>query len=341
LVEESDHNGVDMSFGGSASYTQGQQSDRVQVPAWLQPFFDQGFGLAGDAKDTISSLGNQDNVADLNPDQLAALEGMRNFAGGAGGFIPTAQNTFLDAAQGVGTGFLDPGLQQRLSGEGFSLSDYIGEGRDAVNFTRTPEAREALMGTARGDYLFGGEGFDAAVDAAVRAAQPHIMSAFGGDAASVNSGLSQHAIGQSAVDAFASQYKGERANQLGAAESLESGGRADRSQYLGFGEAGANRARRGDELLANMTDAERRRQLGAAGALPDIGLLDQMTRMNIGDILQGQSQRELDRPMEDQLRVLTAMLQGIPNPASFFGNDSDFSQFGVKTSAGIGPGFGG
>jgi hypothetical protein len=306
------------------------QTNTVNVPDWLQPLVNQFTSGAGSAYSNLQHLSGQDNVADLNPDQLAALQGMRNFAGGDE-FLNTAQGTFLDAAQGVGTGFLDPALAERLSGEGFDIADYIGQGRDAVGFTETPGAREALNATARGDYLFGGEGFDAAVDAAVRAAQPHIMSAFGGDAASVNSGLSQHAIGQSAIDAFANQYGAERGRQLGAAESLESGGRADRSQYLGFGEAGANRARRGDELLAGMTDAERRRQLGAAGALPDIGLLDEEALMNVGNILQGQSQREIDRPMQDQIQLLMAAMQGLPI-SSFLGNtqQGEFSQYGAS-----------
>lgn len=326
-----------MSFEGSKGSETGSQRQQVDVPDWLQPFFNQGVGTAGDALAGLQETSNRDNFANLTPDQIAALQGMRNTAAGEGGFIPTAQDTFLEAASGVGTGFLDPGLQERLSGAGFDISDYIGEGRDAVGFTETPEAREALMATARGDHLFGGEGFDASVDAAVRAAQPHIMSAFGRSAGGAGSGLAQTAVGKSAIDAFASQYGQERNRQMGAAGTLEAGGRADRAQYLGFGESGANRARGGDELLAGISDNERNRRLAAAERLPDIGLLDENLRMRVGEIMQGQEQGELDRSQQDQLQLLMASLQGLPL-ADFFGQSGNYRQdtrdfgFGISES---------
>lgn len=321
-----------MEGGGSVSQTSGSDQNRVQVPAWLQPFFDQAVGSAGGALSGLDAASNRDNFANLTPDQLAAMQGMRDMAGGAGGFLPTAQNTFMEAAGGVGTGFLDPALQERLSGAGFDMGNYIGEGRDAVGFTETPEAREALMATARGDNLYGGKAFDASVDAAVRAAQPHIMSAFGKTAGGVGSGLSRTAVGQSAIDAFAGQYDQERNRQMGAAGTLEAGGRADRGQYLGFGEAGANRARRGDEMLAGISDTERNRQMRAAEALPGIGMLDENMMMQVGQMLQGQQQGELDRSQQDQLQLLMASLQGLPL-SDFFGSDRDYKQSTVEANA--------
>ncbi|MEQ8504582.1 MAG: hypothetical protein RIB80_04600 [Rhodospirillales bacterium] len=79
--------------------------------------------------------------------------------------------------------------------------------------------RDLTEATARGDFLFGGEGFDAAVDAAVRRAQPAILSSFGAAGRS-NSGLAQAAIAQQATDAFANQHQVERQRQLAAASSL-------------------------------------------------------------------------------------------------------------------------
>lgn len=88
-----------------------------------------------------------------------------------------------------------------------SAEDAIGEGGVI------PEVQENLLSTARGDFLYGGPGFDAAVDAAVRAAQPHILSRFG-RAGAGTSGLAQAALGKAAIDAFAGQYGTERGRQL-------------------------------------------------------------------------------------------------------------------------------
>lgn len=316
-----------MSLGGGSSKGSSSETSTVDVPEWLQPFLNQSVSAAGSALTSLRNQSGGDVVADLNPDQLAALQRMRDVAGGEGGFFPTAQDTFLNTAQGVGTGFLDPALRDRLGGD-FDLTSFINEARGATDFTQTPEARDALTSTARGDFLFGGEGFDAAVDAAVRSAQPHILSTFGrAGAGGSTSGLAQTAIGQSAIDAFASQFGSERARQLGAANALESGGRADRSQFLGLGESGANRAQRGDQFLAGLSDAERNRQLAAAGALPDIGMLDSAALMGVGDILQGQEQREISGPMQAQLQLLMAALGGLPI-SNLLGNttEGDFNQ---------------
>ena len=322
------------SGSASASQTSGSEQNTVQVPDWLQPFFDQAVGTAGSALGGLSGAVNQDTVADFTPEQLQSFEMMKNFIGGAGNFLPTAQNTFLDAAQGVGTGFLDPTLQKSLSGSNFDFADYIGQGKAATDFTNNPISREALNATARGDYLFGGEGFDAAVDAAVRAAQPHIASSFGGTVGGVGSGLAKHAVGQSAIDAFANQYANERRNQVGAASDLEAGGRQDRATFLGFGESGANRARRGDEMLAGLSDEERRRQMMAAGQLPGIGSMDAEMLMGVGDIMQGQNQRELDAPMRNQMMLLQAALSGLPL-SDFFGSNRDYEEQTLSAKAGF------
>lgn len=316
-----------MSVGGGVESGEQSQSSSVTTPDWmpgLPGFLNQGVGAAGGALSSLQNLFGDDTVAGFTPEQLESFDMMKNFIGGAGDFLPTAQNTFLDTAKGVGTGFLDPGLQERLSGAGFDFADYIGEGKAATDFTNNPTAREALDATARGDYLFGGEGFDAAVDAAVRAANPHIMSAFGGDAASVDSGLARSAVGQSAIDAFAGQYANERRNQIGAASDLEGGARSDRNTFLGFGESGANRARRGDEMLAGLSDEERRRQMTAAGALPGIGTMDADMMMEIGNMMQGQNQSELSGPIKNQLMMLQAALSGVPI-SQLLGQDSSGS----------------
>lgn len=74
-------------------------------------------------------------------------------------------------------------------------------------------ANQQLTDTLNGNYLYGGEGFNAAVDAATRKIMPQIDSAFE-RAGRTGSGLAQQAKTQAISDSFASQYGQERENQL-------------------------------------------------------------------------------------------------------------------------------
>jgi hypothetical protein len=299
------------------------QSDRVQIPSFLEPFVRQSVGTGSMALGELSRLSRQDTVADLTPEQLQGLEGMRGMLGGD--YFSTAQNTFMDAAQGQGLDYLDPQLRQALMGSGgnFDLGSFVNQARDATAFTENDIARQALESTAGGDYLYGGEGFNRAVDAAVNAATPRVASAFGGSVGGASgSGLARQAIGQSALDAFAGQYGNERRNQLGAANTLDAGGRADRAGYLGFAGNQMGREFAGQQMLAGMSGDERNRQMAAAAGLPDIGMLDANTQMQIGEYLQNQQQREMSAPLENQLRLLMAAMSGPGQFAPFLGQDS-------------------
>lgn len=66
--------------------------------------------------------------------------------------------------------------------------------------------------TTRGSYLYGGEGFNQAVDAASRKILPQVDSAFE-SSGRFNSGLAKTAQTQAIADAFASQYGQERGLQ--------------------------------------------------------------------------------------------------------------------------------
>lgn len=84
----------------------------------------------------------------------------------------------------------------------------------ALNGSPTHNASvDQLMSTLRGDYLYGGEGFNKAVDAASRKILPQIDSTFE-RAGRTGSGLAQIAKAQAISDAFAGQYGQERQNQL-------------------------------------------------------------------------------------------------------------------------------
>lgn len=76
-------------------------------------------------------------------------------------------------------------------------------------------SRDQIAKTINGDYLYGGEGFNAAVDAATRRVLPQVDSQFG-MSGGYGSGLAQEAKTRAITDAFASQYGQERTNQQNA-----------------------------------------------------------------------------------------------------------------------------
>lgn len=323
-------------FGVGRSKGHEQQSNTVTIPDWLQPFVQQSTDTATGALTRLDSLSNQDTVADLTPEQLQGLQSMRDMLGGD--FFGTAQNTFMDAAQGMGQGFLSPELQNYFGSQDRAPADTINQYRDALGFTQNQTAQDALESTARGDYLYGGDAYDRAIQAASNAVLPQVASAFGGGVGGASgSGLAKVAVGQGIGDAFARQYGQERVNQLGAANTLDAGGRFDRGLYSGLAEGQQNRAMAANQFLGDMTNQERNRQMAAAAGLPDIGMLDANTQMQIGEYLQNQQQNEMSAPLENQMRLLMAALQGPGSFSPFLGNygrkDYRGTQWGVSGNA--------
>jgi hypothetical protein len=232
---------LDGLLGGAQTQT---ISNSVDVPNWLQTLLHQGANTASGALSNLSSLSNGNLVAGFNPLQHQAFGVGQDRLNGGGGFFDTAFNQIQSTAQGQPVGsFLPSAASNALSGiaGGNGLSNFIPEQALATlsnggggvpsqamsalsglsQGVGTPQASlNALNSTANGDFLYGGDGFNAAVDAAVRAATPSIASAFGGTAGGLSGGLARQAIGDTAVNAFASQFGQERQNQLGAANSL-------------------------------------------------------------------------------------------------------------------------
>lgn len=81
------------------------------------------------------------------------------------------------------------------------------------------QARQSLQNTLAGNYLFGGPGFNAALQAAQNRIIPQIQSSFGARGRA-GSGLAQAAAAREIGDVFANQYGQERQNQLKAASML-------------------------------------------------------------------------------------------------------------------------
>ena len=369
-----------MSLGGSKGSS--RESRSVDIPAFLQPFIRQSASTAGRALRGIERLGPENLVSPLTEDQEAALSLARERAGGAGGFIPTAQSELLRTAQGVpisdflpedtlaslsgfGGDAFSPDIVARLMTTGVlpesSIQTLTGAqgaglpvGSQALNvdprissflpaasqdtLTRLtqqrgigetptidlpPESLAALQSTAQGDFLFGGEGFDRAVDAAVRSALPQIRSVFGSaGAGGATGGLAQTAVGQAAIDAFASQFGAERGRQLSAADrlaglSLDAQGlglsaqdQFERQKLAGdqlafgaadvlanLGLAGRGQSIDAGGLLAGIDLSNRAQQQDAASTLANLGLLENEQGIRgagiLGDLISGEQQREL------------------------------------------------
>lgn len=346
---------------GSKSQTVTQ---RVDIPDFLQPLARQQARLSGEALTSLRSMLGGDLTAGFTPDQLQAFDLARSFATGADGFLPVAQSTLMGAAQGVPlASFVDPTALSALTGTaaGQGIGSFLPsltletlsrgaqggaiptQATDALGNIIQGElipgtTTEALTRTAQGDFLFGSPGFDAAVQAAVRAAQPGILSTFGrGGAGAGTGGLAQAAIGRAATDAFASQFAQERANQLQAAQALGqlglagAGQRASAAGLLGqLGLAGMGQQlqaagalgdfasqERARQLasagqLAGLSESERQRQLSAAGALPGLGMVGADVLSRIGGQQQAQAQQELMAPILAQQQLLGASGGGLP-----------------------------
>lgn len=77
----------------------------------------------------------------------------------------------------------------------------------------TQSAQNMAASTLRGDNLYGGEGFNAAVKAATDYTLPQVQSRFS-TAGRTNSGLAQEAIARTISNAYANQYGQERERQM-------------------------------------------------------------------------------------------------------------------------------
>lgn len=315
-------------------------TNTVNIPEFLRPLIGQATSITGSTLARLREMAQfgDDRVAGFTPDQRAAFEQVREFSGNVPGL------GILDAAAGgEGLSFLPPGVGDALSG--FGGLDFLPPAARAAltqgaSTSALPQEQiNQLRQTAGGDFLMGGEGFDSAVQAAVRAAQPAILSTFGGAGVGGGTGaLSQAAIGTAATDAFARQFAQERQNQMGAQDTLARLGLADRGQQLqsagllgDFAAGAEGRALEGSGLLAGLSDAERARQLQSAQMLPGLSLAGIQPLLDIGGMQQQNRQQQLSAPFDMQMQLLGAIL-GIPGSFSpLFGGtqtgESDFSGF--------------
>lgn len=234
-----------MSGGGKGGGSQ-RVTQEVAIPDFLRPFVKQqsqiGVDALGRLENRLQGAGAAELVAPMNADQQAAIDRARALATDPTGSLALAENQLRQISQTGAAG---------------------GVGADQ------------LLATARGDFLFGSPGSQAAIDAAVRSAMPSILSTFG-SAGRGTGGLAQAAIAQQATDAFARQFDVERQRQLAAAGQLS------------------------------------QQQLAALGALPGVSGAGIDILSSIGGLLQQQQQRELTAPISAQEALLQAAGGGIP-----------------------------
>lgn len=110
-----------------------------------------------------------------------------------------------------------------------------------------------LQRTLNGDYLYGGDGFNAALDAARNRILPDIQSRYA-QGGRFGSGLGREAEARALADSFASQYGNERQNQLRAmlfAPQAAASDYADMQALAGVGAQREGQAQSGiDEAMA-------------------------------------------------------------------------------------------
>lgn len=155
------------------------------------------------------------------------------------------------------------------------LAQGKGTGLDAIG----DPARSALEQTASGSMLFGNPGFNAAVDASLDAVLPRINSAFSG-AGRTGSAYHAKTLGDAATRAFAGQYGQERANQLGAANTLGNYGMAgvgQQQQALGMIPGMASAAFMPAQMLGQ-AGAQQYSMFDAPGAAENVARYQQNAR---------------------------------------------------------------
>jgi hypothetical protein len=258
----------------------------VDIPEFLRPYIEQSAAISNNALATVAPLLSQGNfIAPFNSTQNAGFQSAINAANGAGGFFDTAENTFLNAAgDRSARDLLDPA----------SLNAFLG----AAN--GTGPGSETLSRTANGDFLFGGAGFNAALDAANREAQKRVFSTFGAAGRS-NGGLAEEAIARASSDAFANLFNANLDRQQGAANSL------------------ADRSLQGGGAIAEIDNTLDARRLQAAGILPELAFGRSNALTQIGDRRQAQEQEQLLSKING-LTQLVGLGQGVVPAGATLGN---------------------
>lgn len=329
-----------MSFGGSGSVSK----SKIEIPKFLRPLFKSAAGYGEQTLNTLSSLTdpNRESVAGFSPaEEIAQILGIQRALDPNSGF-GVATDVFRGAAEGTPLSeFLDPaaleslqgfaGGESALAGSDSIISRLLGSDvtsqvGDITDYLGGAGGRGHLEDVVSGKYLYGGEGFDAALDAAMKRILPQVQTQFGRSGAGGGTGtLAAEAFGDRAAEQFAMQYGQERSRQDSAAGLLEQLGLSEAGLIgdMDLAKAGLNLQETGmlgdflnsrdslsssaSQILAGLGADERTRALAAAEALPGIENLDLSLLSGIGADQRNLEQRRLDAPLNNAIQFLNAI----------------------------------
>ena len=280
----------------------GYQSAATDVDTGVAtPQVNQALGAYSQGLNEFMNLIGGNLVAGFAPEQQQAFAAARDVAGGGGGFLPAAQQALMGAAGGTD-------ISQFMPASAVTSLEQIAQ---ADPFSQLPpEVAERLTAVAGGRNIYGGEGFQESVDAAVQAALPGISSAFGGTAGGLSGGLARAEVGRSGVLEALRQQGQRRQEQIQAASLLGD-----------IGRAGTDARLRASGLMLGEGSRERDRALSAARDLPGIGLAGANILRDIGGERQQYEQRLIDAPIDAQARLMDAALAGIGGMSPLYGED--------------------
>jgi len=319
-------------------------------------------GFLGSSLGTFGNIATQSGQqAQASIDELMRRIGVGMPGGGGGGSFGGGYMSVPSAGAGGGSFQLDQIPRQAL--EGIAQS----------GFQLNPVAQQALERSAAGEYMYGSPGFDEAVQASIRAAQPVMASTFGGmGSGGLKSGLAQIGMQQAASDSFARLFGDERARQIGSASTLGQFGLAGQGNQLSAaGQLGnmqltargqdvtsagqqlaaamqgqsinAQREMNNLGLLAQLANQGANREMLAAQMIPNIGLLGVSALGDIGAQQQAQAQQELMAPITAAMMLQQAsagiplgQLLGSTSTQPFFRNTGAGMLGGAATGAQIG-----
>lgn len=266
--------------GGSPDMHTVSQQSQVLLPDWLEGAYR---GIAGEAGDQYFG-GNP--FAEQTLTGLTSLEGLSMDPSQIPGYA-NSFNAFQDFAGG--------GAIPNQSGPASQfLVDALNGGSGA--------AQQYLQSTLAGDYLHGGSGFNAALDAAGRQILPQVKSAFN-SSGRTGGGLAQAAMAEELGDVFAGMYQGERSRQQQAADLLNS------SQFN----------------AANMLRQGQAQAMGMAPSMYNLAMAPAQTMMGVGNVLE-------NKPRSD----LNAYINQLSGIGPLFAGESSTSQQPVYDSGGAG-----
>lgn len=300
--------------GGKGSSKSQQVTQEVKIPDELKPLINANVGYA------LQDIPHLRNI-------VSGSLGSGSFTGWEDG----ALRKMAERAQHGGSSAPLRNQLRRIAGQ--SLGDRIGDhtARNLGSLTHKRDLSafvdgtglQALRDTAGGNFLHGGDGFNAALAAANDASQKRIGSMFSG-----TSGLAQASMADEVGRNFAGLFDSERGRQLSAANALSA---------LSDAEAGRRQTAIND--YANERKDLQTTKLQAASMIPEA---ENMELKNLFDIGGRFRQNNLDVQARDQamLQNLIGVEMGTVNPSSLMGSTSTQPLHSNGMASGLGTAMG-